>query len=76
VEHKNWLLVRSARSDQRIVSVMTLIQSAKINAVDPQGYLQDVLERIPTPRQSDLAALLPYNWNLPIKRVIRAITVC
>ena len=46
---------------------MSLIQSAKINGLDPQAYLRDVLERLPTARQSDLDELLPHNWSPPIK---------
>jgi transposase len=63
----NWLFAGSLRSGQRAANVMTLIQSAKINGLDPQAYLRDVLERLPTARQSDLAALLPHNWSPPIK---------
>lgn len=64
---KNWLFAGSVRSGQRAANVMTLIQSAKINGLDPQSYLRDVLEHVPTAKQSDLAALLPHNWNPPIK---------
>jgi len=46
---------------------MSLIQSAKINGLDPQAYLRDVLERLPTARHSDLDNLLPHNWKPPIK---------
>jgi hypothetical protein len=42
---------------------MTLIQSAKINGLDPQAYLSDVLERLPTAKHSDLDGLLPHNWQ-------------
>jgi transposase len=55
------------RSGHRAAKVMTLIQSAKINSLDPQAYLREVLERLPTARQSDLAALLPHNWESNIK---------
>ncbi len=61
------MFARSVRSGQRAANVMTLIQSAKINGLDAQVYLRHVLERIPTARQSDLAALLPHNWEPPIK---------
>src|SRR5690606_13498131 len=60
---KNWLFAGSVRSGQRAANVMTLIQSAKINGLDPQAYLRNVLERMPTARQSDLDALLPHNWT-------------
>jgi len=58
---KNWLFAGSLRSGQRAANVMTLIQSAKINGLDPQRYLKEVLERLPTAKQSDLEGLLPYN---------------
>ena len=64
----NWLFAGSLRSGQRAANVMTLIQSAKINDLDPQAYLQDVLERLPTARQADLETLLPHNWQ-PIGKV-------
>ena len=59
---KNWLFAGSLRSGQRAANVMTLIQSAKINGLDPQRYLKEVLERLPTAKQSDLEGLLPHNW--------------
>jgi len=64
---KNWLFAGSVRSGQRAAHVMTLIQSAKVNGLAPQAYLRDVLEQMPTARQSDLAALLPQNWKPRIK---------
>ena len=60
---KNWLFAGSLRSGQRAANVMTLIQSAKINNIDPQAYLRDVLERLPMAKQSDLEAMLPHNWK-------------
>lgn len=63
----NWLFAGSLRSGQRGANVMTLIQSAKINGPDPQAYLRDVLERLPSARQSDLDDLLPHNWARGIK---------
>jgi transposase len=44
---------------------MTLIQSAKLNGVEPMAYLTDVLERIVSGRTkaSALEALLPWNWK-------------
>lgn len=64
---KNWLFAGSLRSGERAANVMTLIQSAKINGIDPQAYLRDVLERMPTAKQSDLDGLLPHKWKTPVK---------
>jgi transposase len=64
---KNWLFAGSKRSGQRAANIMSLIQSAKINGLDPQAYLRDVLERLPTTKYSDIDSLLPHNWAPPIK---------
>jgi transposase len=64
---KNWLFAGSQRSGQRAANVMSLIQSAKINGLDPQAYLRDVLERLPTTKYSDIDSLLPHNWSPAIK---------
>jgi len=44
--------------------MFTLIQTAKLNDVDPQAWLADVLDRIANDKIIDLAALLPWNWRL------------
>jgi len=58
----NWLFAGSLRSGQRAANVMTLIQSAKINGLDPQAYLKDVMDKLPTQRASKINELLPHNW--------------
>ncbi|EXW17998.1 transposase IS66 family protein, partial [Acinetobacter baumannii 25766_2] len=35
---KNWLFAGSLRSGQRAANIMTLIQSAKLNGLDPYAY--------------------------------------
>lgn len=44
---------------------MTLIQTAKLNGVEPMAWLTDVLERIVSGRTKvrDLSTLLPWNWH-------------
>ena len=43
---------------------MTLIQTAKLNGIDPMAWLTDVLERIVSGRTkaNQLHTLLPWNW--------------
>jgi transposase len=43
--------------------MFSLIQTAKLNDIDPQAWLADVLARITDHRANDLAALLPWNWR-------------
>ena len=42
---------------------MTLIESAKMNGLDPQAYLADVLDRIHDYKITRLDELLPWNWT-------------
>lgn len=62
----NWLFAGSLRSGQRAANIMSLIQSAKINGLDPQAYLNDVMGRLPTIKCSQLDELLPHNWCNPV----------
>ena len=60
---KNWLFAGSLRAGERAAAVMSLIQSAKLNGHDPLAYLTDVLERLPTQPNSQIAELLPHQWS-------------
>ena len=60
---KSWLFAGSDRGGERAAVILTLIQTAKLNDVDPQAWLADVLARIADHKINDLAALLPWNWQ-------------
>jgi transposase len=60
---KAWLFAGSDRGGERAAIMFTLIQTAKLNDVDPQAWLADVLARIADHKITDLAALLPWNWR-------------
>ena len=60
---KSWLFAGSERGADRAAVMYTLIQSAKLNEVDPQAWLADVLRRIADTPQTRLAELLPWNWR-------------
>src|SRR5262245_16490516 len=59
---KSWLFAGSDRGGERAAVMLTLIHTAKLNDVDPQAWLADVLARIADHKITDLAALLPWNW--------------
>ena len=48
---------------ERAALVYTLIQTAKLNDVDPQAWLADALARIADTPQTRLAELLPWKWG-------------
>src|SRR5207253_991124 len=64
---KSWLFAGSDRGGERAAIMLTLIQTAKLNDVDPQAWLADVLARIADHKINDLAALLPWNWQHPTR---------
>lgn len=60
---KNWLFAGSLSAGQRGAAIMSLIQSARMNGHDPYAYLRDVMTRLPTTKQADIACLLPHRWQ-------------
>ena len=59
---KSWLFAGSERGAERAAVMYTLIQTAKLNDVDPQAWLADVLSRIAETPQTRVSELLPWNW--------------
>ena len=60
---KNWLFVGSELAGQRAAVVMSLVQSAKLNKIDPWAYLRDVFARIHGHPASRIGELLPHRWR-------------
>ena len=60
---KSWLFCGSDRGGVRAAAMYTLIGTAKLNNVDPQAWLADVLDKIAGTPQSQLDELLPWNWQ-------------
>jgi len=60
---KAWLFAGNDRGGERAASMYTLIETAKLNEVDPQAWLADVLGRIADHPASRLDDLLPWNWR-------------
>ena len=63
IGRKNWLFAGSQLAGQRAVAIMSLIQSAKLNGLDPYAYLRDVLQRLPTHKAAQVGELLPHRWQ-------------
>jgi transposase len=59
---KSWLFCGSDRGGQRAAAMYSLIVTAKMNGVDPQAWLADVLARIAAHPAHRLDELLPWNW--------------
>jgi transposase len=59
---KAWLFAGSERGGDRAAFMYTLIVTAKLNDIDPQAWLADVLARIADTPRSRLPDLLPWAW--------------
>jgi IS66 C-terminal element len=53
----------SDRGGERAAVMLTLIQTAKLNNVDPQAWLADMLARLPGHPAKHMHELLPWNWK-------------
>jgi transposase len=60
---KSWLFAGSDRGGQRAAVIYSLIVTAKLNNVDPQAWLADVLARIAGHPAHRIDELLPWNWR-------------
>jgi transposase len=61
---KSWLFAGSDRGGERAAVMYTLIQTARLNGVDPQAWLADVLARINDHNIQKLDELLPWTWKM------------
>jgi hypothetical protein len=60
---KNYLFAGFDRGGERAAALYFLIETAKLNGLDPQAWLADVLRRIADHPASRLDELLPWNWK-------------
>jgi len=60
---KSWLFAGSDRGGERAADLYSLIITAKLNDIDPQAWLADVLARIASIPQHRLHELLPWEWR-------------
>lgn len=63
VGRKNFLFAGSDRGGERAAAAYTLIETAKINGVDPQAWLTDVLTRIADHPINQIDELLPWRFD-------------
>jgi transposase len=63
VGRRNWTFAGSDRGGERAAAVYTLIETAKLNGIDPQAWLADVLARLPDHPARRIGDLLPWNWT-------------
>lgn len=60
---KSWLFAGSERGGHRAAFMYSMIGTAKLNRIDPQAWLADIIARISDLPVSKLPDLLPWNWK-------------
>jgi transposase len=63
VGRKNWTFAGSDEGGRRAAAIYTLIETAKLDDIDPQAWLADVLARLPDHPAKKIDELLPWNWK-------------
>ena len=63
IGRKNFLFAGSDAGGETLASAMTIIETAKFNALDPQAYLADIFARIHDHKINRIDELLPWNWK-------------
>jgi transposase len=63
VGRNNWTFAGSDRGGQRAATMYTLMETCKLNDVDPRAWLADVLSRLPDHSANRIEELLPWNWK-------------
>lgn len=64
---RSWLFAGSDRGGQRAAMIYSLIITAKMNDIDPQAWLADVLARIAEHSAHRIDELLPWNWKRSVE---------
>ena len=60
---KNYLFAGSPNGARRAALIYSLVETCKLNGVEPYAYLKDVLTRLPTQPHRRLDELLPWHWQ-------------
>jgi transposase len=67
VGRHNWTFAGSDRGGERAAAIYTLIETAKLNGIDPQAWLADVLARLLDHPAKHIDQLLPWRWTASAK---------
>ena len=69
---KNWLFLGSNAGGERAAIFYTLIRTAKLNGIEPEAYLREILTRIGEHPTCRLDELLPWNITRPATQSVAA----
>lgn len=73
IGRKNWLFAGSRAGGERAAAIYSVVETAKLNGIEPQAYIADVIEKIasgwPASRWDEL---MPWNWTAEVAPVSMA----
>ncbi len=70
ITRKNFLFLGSETGGERAAVLYTVLESAKLNGLNPEAYLADVIDRMAKGHPINrLSELLPWNWNQQIAKL-------
>ena len=71
IGRKNYLFVGSAGGGKAAAIAYTLIETARLNGVDPEAWLADTLARIPDHKITRVDELMPWRWHGAVEPTTR-----
>jgi transposase len=71
VGRKNWLFAGSQTGGERAAAIYSVIETAKMNGLEPQSYIADVIAKIAADwPASGWDELMPWNWQPRVQEPI------
>jgi transposase len=64
IGRRNWTFAGSDEGGRRAAAIYSLVQTCKLNDVDPQAWLAFVLAKLPYHPAKKIDELLPWNWKV------------
>jgi transposase len=71
IGRKNWLFAGSDKGGERAAAILSLVETAKLNRIDPEAYLRLALTRIADHPINKVDELLP--WNIPRSQIVASV---
>ena len=68
----NWLFAGSAAGGRRAPILYSIVETCRLQNIDPYKYMKDVLEKLPTWPQKRIAELTPTGWKKTFPRLAAA----
>ena len=60
---KNWLAIGHPSAGPRLANLFTLVENCRLEGIDPEAYLIDIITRLPDHPMKRIAELLPRAWK-------------